>query len=137
MAMTNLQLYNLKRQFGKPLIIRKPSTIGPITDYDTGNTLVTYDETYINRVVFLPPDMIRDKGTSNQAQQSAHRMFSYGGYFDSTSVILIIPSKYQVDTDTRFRTPDDTQHYQLVKIVEKFDNGTVVEVKGVVANEPA
>jgi len=79
----------------------------------------------------LPASYIRSS-EFNQAAQSAHRAFSYGGYVDSTTQVMILPP-LKVTVDSRITI--GSQNYHVVKIVESFDNCVVIQAKGV-QNEP-
>lgn len=94
---------------------------------NTGVQTTNYSDTYVPRIVLLPASYLRS-AEFNQAAQSAHRAFSYGGYVDSTTQTMILPPM-PITVDSRIKI--GLQNYHILKIVEEFPNCVVVQAKGV------
>lgn len=122
---TRQQLYVLQRQFGKPGRVKTLASHS--ANLDTGDQDTKYNDVFVPRIVLLPASFIRS-AEFNQAAQSAHRAFSFGGYVDSTTQVMILPP-IKVDVDSRIII--GSQNYHVLKIVEEFPNCIVIQAKGV------
>ena len=83
-------LYALKRQRGTPATIRRLITVDNTTE--TGKQCKTYDTIEIKRAILLPEEMIRGF-LYDLSFIAANKNFTYGGFFDEVSRIILIDGK--------------------------------------------
>ena len=86
----DLIFYRLKRQFGLPLIVRKPT--GSANDIQTGKMVRSYDTCKIRRAIRLPAEVVRTM-VHDVTLSSANKNFMYGGLFDKSTKLFIIDTK--------------------------------------------
>ncbi len=104
-------LYSLKRKYGTPARIRRLKTVA--NDIETGVQDKVYDIIDIKRAILMPEEMIR-KFLYDLSFIAANKNFTYGGFFDNVSRIILIDGK---DLKVEL-TPND--HIEIDKIRESI-----------------
>jgi len=111
-------IYNLKRQFGLPIIIRSP--LSSTNNLETGKSTRTYTSYTIRRAIILTSTEIRDLAY-DLAYIAANKNFTYGGFFDLTERTVIIDAK-DLPTDFRLSLNDhlifQTRQYEIMEVCE-------------------
>ena len=113
-------LYRLKRNFGVPIILKRPRT--QYNNVRTGQIIVDYEEIHIRRAPLLPRRNISDF-VYDLSFIAANKNFTYGGYFDTNDRWLIIDVR---DLPTSYRAPNKTQ--EITTEFKAVYEGNVYEV---------
>jgi len=102
-------LYQLKRDFGNPIVIRNP--LFAETNRATGVVKVEYVSVPIRRAVILPAKRIPDY-VYDLSFIAANKNFTYGGFFSASTVPVIldgkdIPKDFEITENTELIVPKD------------------------------
>ena len=123
-------LYRLKRNFGRPITIKNPTT----NDYnlETGEVTRDYDTKEIKRAIILPASEVR-----NFSQSLYEEEFKRGGYFDVTDKLVIIDSKDLNGTTINLNSKVDigSDTYSIKKSTKAEDNKSYLLVLKNLSNE--
>ena len=84
-------LYRLKRNYGLPMYIRYTDTPDSF-NYETGEIVRDLTEVYVRRGILLPVD-IKRIFAYDLAYIAAGKNFTYGGFFDKATRMVIIDAK--------------------------------------------
>lgn len=85
-----LIVYRLKRQYGLPVIVRKPTRND--NDVQTGKITREYANYTVKKAIVLPADLMRTF-IYDLTYVAANKNFAYGGLFDKTMKVFIIDKK--------------------------------------------
>lgn len=119
-----LIVYRLKRQYGLPIIVRKP--ISNDNDVQTGKITRVYEAYSIRRAIVLPADLMRTF-IYDLTYVAANKNFAYGGLFDKTMKVFIIDKKDIRDSDNKKVAID--MSFDIVLNTKKFDLVAVEETE--------
>lgn len=114
-------LYSLKRQFGQPIVLSQP--ISNVNNVMTGEISIVYTDYSIKRAIVLPSTLVR-KFVYDLSFIATNKNFTYGGYFDRFSRLVIIDKKDIQNNELELDwicTFDDIK-YQIQTIEETEDN---------------
>ncbi len=125
-----LILYRLKRQYGLPVILRRPTQNE--NDVTTGKISRTYEEYPVQRCIRLPLDQLRTL-MYDRAFVSAGRNFAYGAYFDKFTKFFIVEQRdftKKLIIDTSWSIVCDGHAYDIADIVLSEDSSSYF-IKGI------
>lgn len=118
-----LVLYRLKREYGLPVILRKPTRNE--NDIQTGKITREYSVCKIRKAICLPADLMRTF-IYDLTYVAANKNFAYGGLFDKTVKIFILDKKdIKIDGAKVSVTMDD----HIVYKTKKFDMVAIDETE--------
>jgi len=109
-------LYRLKRNFGIPVKIIH--TVSQTYDVQTGETVRSEDLITVRRGICITPRVARDF-SYDLSFIAANKNFTYGGFYDTASRVLILDSKDVPRTyvpDLNHRCTIEGERYEFEKI---------------------
>jgi hypothetical protein len=119
-----LIVYRLKRQYGLPIIVRKPTKND--NDVQTGKITREYATFKVRKAIVLPADLMRTF-IYDLTYVAANKNFAYGGLFDKTMKVFIIDKKDIRDDDNKKVALD--MACDIVLNTKKFDFVSIEETE--------
>lgn len=125
-------LYKLKRNFGRPVTIRRFVSSTP--DVTTGKEVQVYVSTDIRRAVVLPYNRKMDF-IYDLAFVAANKNFTYGAFFDTATTTLIIDgADYKQEILMEDDIIIDNVRHQFVSVDKMEGNvGYIIKAKALKA----
>jgi len=125
-------IYQLKRQYGQSIDYFYPSEIQVPLNLETGYSPVTYNTFKVRKAIKL---VSKDWLTFKYALSfiAANKNFTYGGYFDTTELILILDAKdLLVNPAKNHYVIINSQKYEFMSIsIADHNQAYEIKLKGI------
>ena len=119
-------IYQLKKDYGKPLVLRR--AIVNTVDVANGTIQRNYEVQKVRKAVILPGTLSRSF-VYDLTYVAANKNFAYGGYFDKTTLTIILGLRDIIgDITIEWHAVIGNKRYEIVN-VDKSDDAYVIQVK--------
>ena len=121
-----MDIYTLKRQFGKPMALYTPVVNTP--NRQTGKVQKYFTVQVIKRGIVLPTNLVRTF-IYDSAYNAVNRRFSYGALFDKETTVVLIDKSDATVTRIMHIEFDSTRFE--INDFDSFENAWIVVLKRV------